>query len=465
MHYTCVPSAAPGAGQQCPICKDEKGLREVTQDDSKLPYWHEAELGGRFKGKVAPEVGSAPFPALRWPTSEEAALHGYRAVEDWYVDYRLGAKKKNAENLAKTRAEFKELELARKPKEPDLEEDEDIEAPSVSAVVEQQSSLGTAETGRMLADYGQYSFASVGPLSWKRVERISDIREELSKTCKLKWAEATSGPAASMPEVLKSVDPSYRQKLKIAQTQCKEVRALVDAQKHLLGAAAKDSTKAAEEMSKDYRLSPEDTVLERSVMVTRAQIWVPVMPNVKLPDGVEQDITWRRWAFERAHCTFLDPHRSPGPTWQTLKRIAFWCSIRLDFEMWIHLCAVCHQYRTVGQLAPMRSMLASVPEINKLPWSDVIIDCQGPFTTSARGNCYTVSYHCTSLGVPKVEPFARLRKAEFLIALVACVMRARRVPDIVRMDRGPEMTSSVMEEFLTLCNAKQYLGAAFTPST
>ena len=74
-----------------------------------------------------------------------------------------------------------------------------------------------------------------------------------------------------------------------------------------------------------------------------------------------------------------------------------------------------------------------------------------------------MSYHCTFLGVVKIEPFARLRKEEFLRALVACIMRARRIPDIVRTDRVPEMTSAVMEEFLTLCNAKQFLGAAFTP--
>ena len=62
-----------------------------------------------------------------------------------------------------------------------------------------------------------------------------------------------------------------------------------------------------------------------------------------------------------------------------------------------------------------------------------------------------------------MEPFARLRKEEFLVAMVACVMRARRVPDVARTDRGLEMTSAVMEEFLTLCNVKQFLGAAFTP--
>ena len=77
--------------------------------------------------------------------------------------------------------------------------------------------------------------------------------------------------------------------------------------------------------------------------------------------------------------------------------------------------------------------------------------------------CYTVSYHCTILGVPKIQPFKRLTEDCFLIALVACIMRARRIPDIVRTDRVPEMTSAVMEEFLALCNARQFLGAAFTP--
>ena len=126
--------------------------------------------------------------------------------------------------------------------------------------------------------------------------------------------------------------------------------------------------------------------------------------------------------------------------------------MKQDFEIWMHECAVCQQFRSAGVLAPMRSTLASIDPFKKIPWSGVIVDCQGPFTRSPRGNCYTVSYHCTMLGVCKVEPFARLRKEEFLIAFVACVMRARRVPDIVRTDRGPEMTSAIMEEFLTLCN-------------
>eukprot|EP00973_Karenia_brevis_P063513 8826936-Karenia_brevis.AAC.1 len=69
--------------------------------------------------------------------------------------------------------------------------------------------------------------------------------------------------------------------------------------------------------------------------------------------------------------------------------MALWPTIQKDFNIWINDCAVCRQHRTVGVLAPMRSTLASIDEFAKLPWKDAIIDCQGPFTRSALGNCYT----------------------------------------------------------------------------
>ena len=201
--------------------------------------------------------------------------------------------------------------------------------------------------------------------------------------------------------------------------------------------------------------------------LVQTEIWVPVMPTTVMPPSCFQcpreGLTWRRFAFECAHSTFLEPHRSSGSTWQALKRMAFWSTMHKDFTQWMHSCAVCHQYRTVGVIAPMRSTLASIDETVKLPWADVIIDCQGPFTKSSRGNAYTVSYHCTTLGVCKVEPFASLKKEDFLIALVACVMRARRIPNIVRTDRGPEMTSKINEEFLSICNIKHVKGASLTP--
>ena len=404
MHLTCVPSAEPGKGQECPVCKTE---RRVEQEK---PLWHEAEVGaksGSVKSMMKKEGKEAPFPVVRWPTKDEANLHGYASVEDWYVDFR-GRGLDDPGKVAEWRAEYKVEKSRRAPKEEDSNDDR-VDA---FGSTDSPMPLGTAETGRRIAK--PYQIADSGPLTWKRVEQLATVREALTTTLKQKWAESTSGPDKAMTGKLEAMVPDFRLKLIEAQKKCKDGERLLKALTVLLTAKAKESVKEAQDTAKDYRLHPVDGMLERKVLVARAMIWVPYMPGIILEqeDG-DRGKTWRRWAFEMAHCTFLEPHRPSGPTWQTLKRIAFWQTMHKDSTHWMYVCAVCQQYRSVGQMAPMRSMLASIPEIAKLPWADVIIDCQGPFTRSAKGNCYTVSYHCTMLGVPKVEAFEKLTKACF----------------------------------------------------
>ena len=69
------------------------------------------------------------------------------------------------------------------------------------------------------------------------------------------------------------------------------------------------------------------------------------------------------------------------------------------------------------------------------------------------------------LGAPKVEAFEKLTKACFLVAVVACCMRARRIPTVIRTDRGPEMTSAVMEEFATLVQCEAVLRSGLHTET
>ena len=76
---------------------------------------------------------------------------------------------------------------------------------------------------------------------------------------------------------------------------------------------------------------------------------------------------------------------------------------------------------------------------------------------------YILSYHCTCLKVPKLEPFMALQPGYFLRAVVACVLRARVIPNIWRTDRGPEMVNLVQQEFRDILQAKHILGAALTP--
>ena len=69
----------------------------------------------------------------------------------------------------------------------------------------------------------------------------------------------------------------------------------------------------ADKLIQGYRIAPSDGVLEHVAHGFPAALWAPVMPNVVLPADWPYEegdaVTWRRYAFERAHATLLEPHR------------------------------------------------------------------------------------------------------------------------------------------------------------
>jgi hypothetical protein len=288
---------------------------ELEEAEQKLPYWHEAEVeapAGRRKKRMYPEVERAPFPSPRWPTREEAKIHGYESIKDWYIDHKKKSSaiepKEQAAELDRFAAEFVELENDQN-RRAELREIEDEEKCGdqppyeiVSAVSTPDGSLGTAETGPALAPPN--SFSDAEPLAWRRAQDHAAKKKALGDALKQKWSESTTGPPQVLKEALEGGDEEFRQRLLIAQGLCQELKLLIDAARKLLGATLAESTKDAEERAKDYRLSPLDGVLERAVTFTKAAIlWVPVMPTTVVPaecfGEARDDLTWRKYAYER----------------------------------------------------------------------------------------------------------------------------------------------------------------------
>ena len=154
-----------------------------------------------------------------------------------------------------------------------------------------------------------------------------------------------------------------------------------------------------------------------------------------------------------AHESFLNPHRTAAETYQVIRRTAFWETLAHDVDAWCQACAVCRQFRGQAMQPHYRSMQSDDQLSKSLPWTDVIIDVQGPFTKAETGEQYVLSYHSVQLHVPLLEAIKSLQSGYFSRALVTCVMRSRQIPTTVRSDRGPEMRSAVNEEFLAICNA------------
>ena len=192
-------------------------------------------------------------------------------------------------------------------------------------------------------------------------------------------------------------------------------------------------------------------------------MWLPCLPAGDFVVPGAPPVPWRRWAFDLAHTTFLNPHRQAGPTFHVLRRTAWWSDLVRDFNIWYNACTICQQFCGKYMPPPGHGALSSESKRSLLPWSDVYIDCTGPFTKGEDGDMYILVYICTMLGVPKLEPLKALTSGRFSRALVNCVLRSRVIPDVVRTDRGPEMTSAVMTEFLAICNTRQALGAPYTP--
>ena len=180
---------------------------------------------------------------------------------------------------------------ARAPKEPPG----DVEDEAVSAIGEKGRAVRTPLPGPLPAGRAFDSspgktlpapllFANDGIVARNRQGRMRELRSVVEDTLKKKWSEANTGPTEPLIAKLQGGDTEFRKKLLEAQTACDETLELVKACRRTLagegvnnrsGEPAEDSRGG----SKDYRLNPCDGVLERHVAITKAIIWVPVMPT------------------------------------------------------------------------------------------------------------------------------------------------------------------------------------------
>ena len=307
-------------------------------------------------------------------------------------------------------------------------------------------------------------------------EFVCDLRDSLSDACAELWTkDVTPGTTVIDIPVIDGV-PDVRGALAAAQLKDPVALPLIQQLQHSMDPEASRKRRTgvprqagplrpcSEPEEGTWRLAPVDGVLERFVVFSVAALWLPWLPATSSPAAVDgHPVSWRRWVFLHAHESFLNPHRTSAETFQVTRRIGYWATLAADVNQWCLNCAVCRRFRGHSVLPPMRSMLADDQLATSLPWTDVIIDVQGPFTRAETGEQYILSYHCVHLRVPILEPFKALQAGYFSRALVACVMRSRCVPDIVRSDRGPEMTSAVNSEFLAILNVKHLMGAALTP--
>ena len=327
-----------------------------------------------------------------------------------------------------------------------------------------------------MSDYFKFShpllLCDVEPLNR---EECCDMREELSQSCRSLWKIDAFGEGEEtipLPDPAGGEGKGIRLLLREAQYQDPKIKKLIYLKKAANDPAYARSRKTKESKepvrisnlyTDNFRLAPTDGVLEYQQVYATWVAWVPVCPNARLELG-EGSMTWKEWMFQMAHGTeVMSNHRTANETAQILKRMTFWEGMGPDCDKYYRSCQVCLKYRSHAVQGPYRSILADPSNLHVLPWQDVIIDIQGPFTKAGGGEQYVLAYHCTKLKVPILVPLKTLTTANFSQALATALFRSRTVPDIIRTDRGPEMMNKVNTEFGAILGMSQYYGAALTP--
>ena len=166
--------------------------------------------------------------------------------------------------------------------------------------------------------------------------------------------------------------------------------------------------------AREYRLAPVDGVLEFKIVLAVAALWVPMLPSSYIPFEAAP-LTWRKWAWTQAHETCMNPHRGAAETFQVLRRMGYWRSLASGCADLCAQCQACMQHRSHAVQPPMRSMLADDGMLQILPWMGVVVDAQGPFTKADTGEHDVLSYHCTRLKVPLLQPLRSLQSGYFRV--------------------------------------------------
>ena len=208
----------------------------------------------------------------------------------------------------------------------------------------------------------------------------------------------------------------------------------------------------------DVRLA-EDGVLEHQAPDRSPEKpdWVPIVPA----GYAASHMTWKQWVFLQMHIGIFGHHRSGNKTYQLMKDVVWWATMKTDVFAWYDDCLTCIRFRK----RPTRQDQVAVKPTSFHPWQEVMIDCEGSSRPpDAAGHTYVLSYFCCLTHGVLLEPMKSLSHSEVRRAFSRALFRSGTIPKLVRSDRGPEFKNTMMAEFVALVGLRHRFGAPWRPN-
>ena len=185
--------------------------------------------------------------------------------------------------------------------------------------------------------------------------------------------------------------------------------------------------------------------------------WVPIVPS----GYATSHLTWKQWVFLQMHIGIFGHHRAGKKTYQLMKDVVWWSTMKTDVFTWYDECLTCLRFRK----RPTRQDQVAVKPTSLHPWQEIMIDCEGSSRPpDAAGNTYVLSYFCCLTHGVLLEPMRSLTHSEVRRAFSRALFRSGTIPKLLRSDRGPEFKNTLMAEFVALVGLRHRFGAPWRPN-
>lgn len=205
-----------------------------------------------------------------------------------------------------------------------------------------------------------------------------------------------------------------------------------------------------------YRLVGEDKLLVKYCPYRTAKkkemiaVWPTVVPESMIPTILS--------LFHGDKSMLL--HAGKHKTYGIMRNRFVWKGMVQSIRQWI---SACHKCLLRKRQVPQQTKYNVQPQVNA-PMKRICIDLVGPFVETANGNTHILTIYDPFSHWPAAYPISRTDSK----TIIQCLKRhiaIHSVPTDVLSDRGANLMSAEVKQFLDTLGAKKYETTAYKPSS